>query len=132
MWLWLIQRDLECIYTFANVPAALLYYSNFYCKNRLSAIWWSHDFWGITCRYCYNWYPLQAWEKIWPRLLEGFLLYNSRKCTFCSSFTVEVSIIYTTSIPMEPLVYSVSSSQKAKMLIFCIITTNNELYELYH
>lgn len=33
MWLWLIQRDLECIYTFANVPATLLYYPNFYCKN---------------------------------------------------------------------------------------------------
>ena len=74
MWLWLIQRDLECIYTFANVPATLLYYSNFYCKNRLSAIWWSLDFWGIACHYCYNWYPLQAWEKIWLRLLEGFLL----------------------------------------------------------
>lgn len=45
----------------------------------------------------------------------------------CSSFTVEVSIIYSTSIPMEPLVYSVSSSQKAKMLIFCIITKNNKM-----
>lgn len=48
MWLWLIQRDLECIYTFANVPATLLYYPNFYCKNSLSAIWWSTDFWGLN------------------------------------------------------------------------------------
>lgn len=48
MWLWLIQRDLECIYTFANVPATLLYYPNFYCKSPLSAIWWSTDFWGLN------------------------------------------------------------------------------------
>lgn len=48
MWLWLIQRDLECIYTFGNVPATLLYYPNFYCKISLSAIWWSTDFWGLN------------------------------------------------------------------------------------
>lgn len=32
--------------TFANVPATLLYYPNFYCKNPLLAIWWWADFWG--------------------------------------------------------------------------------------
>lgn len=119
MWLWLIQRDLECIYTFANVPVALLYYPNFYGKHRLSAIWWSIDFWGFTCL-CYNWYPVQVWEKIYLRLLEGFLLYNSRKCTFLQFLQWQLASFLPPA--MEPLVYSVSSSQKAKMFIFCIIT----------
>uniref|UniRef100_A0A8B9PTF4 Clathrin interactor 1 n=1 Tax=Apteryx owenii TaxID=8824 RepID=A0A8B9PTF4_APTOW len=39
-----------------------------------------------------------------------------------SVMTVALSILCNTNIPMESLVYSVSSSQKAKIFIFCVIT----------
>lgn len=45
---------------------------------------------------------------------------------FLAVFTVAVSILFTTIIPMEPLVYSVSSSLKAKMFIFLRLYKNNK------
>lgn len=121
MWLWLIQRDLECIYTFANVPVALLYYPNFYGKHRLSAIWWPIDFWGFTCL-CYNWYPVQVWEKIYLRLLEGFLLQNSRKCTFLRFLQWQLAS-FLPPLSLWSHWFTVSAAVwKQKCLFFCVFT----------
>lgn len=38
-----------------------------------------------------------------------------QKMHFLAAFTVAVSILCATRIPMEPLVYDISSSQKAKI-----------------
>lgn len=118
MWLWLIQRDLECIYTFASVPATLLYYPNFYCKNPLSAIWWSTDFWGLTCFYCYNWYQCKSgrsfiqdcWKVSFQKIPENALS--------CSSFTVAVSILCTTNIPRCHWFVASAAVKRQKYLFF--------------